>query len=94
MDTVDREHLCPVCGFDLGFRPWDGPNPSDEICPSCHIQFGYHDAAGEDEKGRGKIYAKRRADWVAGGMAWDKGRSEPPAGWNPVAQLKRVGVDV
>ena len=53
--TVDREHFCPVCGFDLGFRPWDGPNPSDEICPCCGIQFGYHDAAGGDEKGRGKI---------------------------------------
>jgi hypothetical protein len=93
VDTVDREHLCYVCGFDLGFRPWDGPFPSDEICPCCGIQFGYHDAwaAASDEKGRTKIYAKWREDWIAAGMPW-RGRGEPaPQGWNPSEQLKRVG---
>jgi hypothetical protein len=93
VDTVDREHLCPVCGFDLGFRPWDGESPSDEICPCCHIQFGYHDAVWGDIERRKNIYAKWRADWIGSGMVWDKGRSEPPPGWNPAAQLKRVGVD-
>jgi len=90
VDAIDREHLCTVCGFDLGFRPWDGPNPSDEICPCCDIQFGYHDAAGGDEKGRAMIYAKRRADWIAAGMPW-RGRGESaPQGWNPGEQVKRV----
>ena len=55
MATIDREQLCPACGFNLGFRPWDGESPSDEICPCCHIQFGYHDAVWGDAQRRGEI---------------------------------------
>jgi hypothetical protein len=39
MDNANIANCCPVCGFDLGFRPWDGASPSNEICLSCGIPF-------------------------------------------------------
>lgn len=47
-----RSTLCPVRGYDLGFQAWDGDSPSDEVCLSCGIQFGYSDATGGDPVGR------------------------------------------
>src|SRR2546421_398332 len=44
MDSVTSNNKCPACGYALGFAPWDGESPSDEICPCCGIQFGYDDA--------------------------------------------------
>ena len=85
---------CPVCGFDLGFPPWNGDSASDEICPCCGIQFGYTDWAGGDAERRKETYVNWRRKWISDGMVWDKGRSDPPPDWNPVAQLKRIGVDV
>ena len=90
MDNVDREHLCPVCGFDLGFRPWDGPNPSDEICPCCGIQFGYHDAAGDDEKGAGR-FTPSGVRIGSRPVCPGEGAARPaPHGWNPGEQVERV----
>jgi hypothetical protein len=81
-----------VCGYDLGFPPWRGLSPSDEICPSCGIQFGYDDAAGGDEGHRIALYAEWRANWVRGGMKWQgRGQPEPP-GWDPTMQLIRAGL--
>jgi len=83
--------LCPSCGYnvfrDLGVYPWDGDLPSDEICPSCSIQFGYHDM---NKEKRNEIYTEWRKRWVKGGMVWDKGKSKPPKDWNPTEQLKNV----
>jgi hypothetical protein len=85
-------HLCPVCGYDLWFAPWVGDSAADEICPSCGIQFGYDDAAGGDPAARPAVYAEWRAAWIAKGMPWDKGYSEPPPDWNPLKQLQRIGI--
>jgi hypothetical protein len=92
MDAVESSHLCPVCGYALGFPPWRETSASDEICPACGIQFGYHDAAGGNMGARSLVYEKWRQQWIKNGMQWDKGRSQPPPGWDPVAQLKRIGV--
>ena len=35
---------CPVCNYNLWFKPWENEIASDEICPSCGIHFGYDDA--------------------------------------------------
>jgi len=51
---------CPVCGYVLQFIPWDGLSASDEICPSCGIQFGYDDAAGGNVQAREEIYKRWR----------------------------------
>jgi hypothetical protein len=82
--------ICPVCGYD-GLE--EEPRPvfgggSFEICPSCGFQFGVTD---DDH---GFTYDAWRKLWVDGGMVWDKGRSQPPAGWDPLLQLAQIGVHV
>ena len=61
---------------------------SFEICPSCGFQFGVSD----DD--RGFTYDVWRKKWIDGGMVWDKGRSSPPPGWDPIRQLARVSDNV
>jgi hypothetical protein len=94
--------LCPVCGYELEEEAWINGSPSDDICLSCGIQFGYHDAAGGDERGRQRIYARWRQRWIDDGMPWggsgrtdalDRAYGAPPSGWDPVEQLRRIGVD-
>jgi acyl carrier protein len=84
--AVVSENYCLVCGYDLGFPPWKGGSASDEICPCCGIQFGYHDVAAE---GRTMVYRDWRYRWVSGGCSWWS-KLGPPQGWNPLEQLKRV----
>lgn len=90
MDPVT--YICPVCGYDgLLDPPWQDDSPSDDICPSCGIQFGYQDAAGGDAVGRAMIYRSWRQRWIDQGMRWHSvGAKLPPDGWNPVAQLQKV----
>ena len=45
MDDANIANCCPVCGFGLGFSPWDGASEPDEICPFCGIPFCYSDCA-------------------------------------------------
>lgn len=79
--------LCPVCGFPNLNEPPRSPKTgagSHEICPSCSFQFGVTD----DD--RGKSYEEWRAHWIANGMIWDNGSSDPPDDWNPIEQLKNT----
>ena len=78
--------LCPVVGYELDCTPWHGESPSDEICPSCGIQFGYDDACPETRTG---VYAAWRTRWMAAGMRWWSSRP-PPASWDPAVQLVLV----
>ena len=84
-------HTCAVCGY-LGLldSPWKGGSPSDEICPSCGIQFGYNDWAGGDLERRQQTHRDWRERWKAGGCRWDARTIPPPPGWDPHEQLKRV----
>ena len=68
MNTIKQNYLCPVCAYNLDFEPWTKDSPSDEICPSCGIQFGYDDAAGGNHDSRQTIYTKWRERWVSQGM--------------------------
>jgi len=87
---------CPVCGYDsLTERPWtEVGGGSYEICPSCGIQFGYTDFAGADLQAREELYERWRREWIENGMRWNKGRSTPPPGWDPVRQLNSIGVNI
>jgi hypothetical protein len=78
--------VCPVCGYpDLEDPPRGASGAGSlEICPSCGFQFGKSD---DDD---GWSYAAWRERWVADGMPWDRGSSEPPEGWDPQAQLRTV----
>jgi hypothetical protein len=58
------ETSCPVCEFELDFAPWGDSGASDEICPSCGIQFGYNDARIDL---RQHVYDEWRAAWIANG---------------------------
>jgi hypothetical protein len=86
MGTMSNCHICPVCGYDLGFVPWD----SLEICPSCYIQFGYDDSTPGGAERRQQIYAEWRQRWINDGMPWSSVGQPPPPGWNPTEQLKRI----
>lgn len=84
-------YMCPVCGYTgLPQAPWQGDLPSDYICPSCGIQFGYDDAGCNGPAGRREIYKQSRNKWIQEGMRWfSKGR-EPPPGWDPERQLRQL----
>jgi hypothetical protein len=88
--TVNKEHQCQACGYDLGFKPWNGDSPSDEICPSCGIQFGYSDFAGGRIDARAERYRSWRLAWIAKGMPWSDVGNSPPEGWDPQQQLKSL----
>ena len=84
---------CPVCGYDgLPDEPWSKDGGSDEICPSCGIQFGYDDAAGGDFAARKLEWQAWRQKWINNGMKWNSA-CPPPTGWNPIEQLKNIGVE-
>ena len=91
----NNDLLCPVCGFQLGFKAWDGDIDSQEICPSCGTQFGYNDAVrhqGDKDK-TAKKYQEIREHWIKGGMKWwstDAVHHAQPVGWDPVEQLKSI----
>jgi hypothetical protein len=93
-----QSQLCPVSGFDFGEEfgepPWSGDSPSDEICLCCGIQFGYTDFAGGDKVARQELYKEWRERWIMGGMRWTGVGASPPERWDPVAQLRRIGVAV
>ena len=85
------QHLCPACGFRLDRPAWDDVSgPSEEICPSCGIQFGYDDAAGGDLHLRRQVYGSWREEWIARGMPWTSVGTPAPKDWNPEEQLRRV----
>jgi hypothetical protein len=89
MDLL-KKNYCPVCGFNLGFAPWVGDSPSDEICPCCGIQYGYTDYAGGDINKRHLIYTRWRNQWIKEKMPWKGIDIEPPDNWNPIEQLKNI----
>ena len=60
--SEDELFQCPVCDVDLDFTPWSGESASDEICPSCGIQFGYNDANPHSRK---QVYHEWRKAWIA-----------------------------
>lgn len=86
--------LCPVCGYRLGFAPWNGASASDEICPCCFIQFGYDDGSAEDENLRAQVYTEWRKRWIAEGMRWNSKGRKPPHEWDPIKQLRSIGVEL
>lgn len=91
MDAIGEHTLCPVCGYDLGFPAWSDGSPSDEICPSCGIQFGYDDAIGlREPEGQSAVYARWRGRWLAWGAPWSSRGQAPPVHWDPVRQLQTI----
>lgn len=57
-----KKYKCPVCKYNLNFKPWEWEKPSDEICPSCWIHFWYNDLRWWDY--REWVYNWWRAKWI------------------------------
>lgn len=70
---------CPVCYSPLDFEPWFVDSASDEICPTCGIQFGYDDARPDL---RTAIYEAWRRAFLAG----DGGKVDPETVQRPWPQ--------
>lgn len=85
---MNNNFLCPACGFNLDFAPWNRESPSDEICPCCWIQFGLDDAV-PDANQRPEVYRRWREEWINERMPW-RGKRSPPLGWDPGVQVQRV----
>ncbi len=86
-----ERYLCPVCGYpDLAEPPWDNDSPSDDICPSCGTQFGYHDAIRGGAGKRQELHRRLREAWRSAGCPWSSYGRPPPAEWNPQEQLQAV----
>ncbi|RHX77411.1 hypothetical protein [Leptospira yasudae] len=90
MVNYKADYLCPACGYELNFLPWNSGFASEEICPCCGIQFGYTDSTPEGEGKEQQI--RYREWWISQGMKWwSKGRPAPP-NWDPKEQLRRIGI--
>jgi ssDNA-binding Zn-finger/Zn-ribbon topoisomerase 1 len=57
--------ICPACGGELDFKPWDNELSSLEICPHCKIQFGYDDELGGATEKKPKLYRLWNEAWLA-----------------------------
>jgi hypothetical protein len=71
--------LCPVCGYEM-----DDPPRDYNICPSCGTEFGLHDL-------NASILELREA-WIKNGPKWWSSTDPQPDGWDPYAQLARLGI--
>lgn len=83
-------YTCPICGYLGLFEPPRDSrgHGSYENCACCGFEFGWTD---EDQ---GFTDEQWRARWIAAGMPWDDGDSAPPRDWDPVAQLRNIGIDL
>lgn len=95
----DDEHKCPVCGWQLHEEAWayHAPsgtwNPSWEICACCGTEFGYQDnVPGDDPSELSTEHRSIRNQWISDGSKWHSTVTQPPAGWDPVAQLHAAGL--
>lgn len=88
LEQIYELKLCPVCGFQLDFKPWNNVGASDEICPCCGIQFGYHDAT---PGRREPIYDEWRQRWIDDGRQWSSTNHAPPE-FDADKQLKQIGL--
>jgi hypothetical protein len=88
---MQKDNYCPVCGYSLDLPAWDEDSPSDEICPSCGIQFGYDDARGGEFR-EGQYFGWRKK-WIQDGCIWYSSQLKPK-NWNPTLQLKNIGVSL
>jgi hypothetical protein len=87
--TMAQTYRCPVCGYDGLAEPAYSPvtgHGSYQICPSCRYEYGVTDGD------RQITHEQWRQRWIDDGMPWrDTGITDPPAGWDPSAQLAALG---
>lgn len=74
-------NTCLVCGYsgDPDFYPGDY-----NICDCCGTEFGYDD--------RVLTHEQLRNEWIANDYPWFYSACPPPAGWDPIRQLRNAGL--
>jgi len=87
---LHKVNLCLACGFQLSEPAWQDGAGSQEICPSCGLQFGYHDTCGGRGDLREGFYVGWRVRWIKEGQPWSGPKMQRPAGWSPASQLRRI----
>jgi hypothetical protein len=88
-------HICPVCGYpelsESAYNEDGGGN--DEICASCGFQFGYSDRGyGIEDPETHQMHREWREKWIKGGMKWYSSFTIQSPRWNPIQQLRNIGV--
>lgn len=89
------KYICPVCGWD---KLDEKPEKQDyNICPCCFTEFGNDDCKFDERSGESlslkdawSILTKK---WLEQGMKWHSSRIKPE-NWNPIEQLKNIGVEI
>ncbi|MDR3450744.1 MAG: hypothetical protein P4M15_13545 [Alphaproteobacteria bacterium] len=83
-----EKYICPVCGYPGLSEPAynDYGNPSFDICVSFWYQFGKTD---DDEH---FTHEQWRQKWIAEGAPWRGKSKKAPSDWNPMEQLRNIGV--
>ncbi len=92
---MHKENPYPICGYgEFDEPPWssDG-SPSYDICPSCGVEFGYQDFAQDEVERRGR-WRDLRQKWIGSGMRWSSSVERRPPSWDPVKQLKNIGIHI
>ena len=77
-------HKCPVCGLASLAEPshnFSGRG-SQDICPSCGVQFGNSDYT--------TSFEELRQNWESNGMRWWSKAQVPPPGWDPQKLIQTV----
>lgn len=74
------EKTCTVCGYEMedGPRDWN-------ICPSCGTEFNLHDV--------NSSIKQLQEWWISTGPEWWSEYNPKPDGWDPLIQLRRIGVE-
>jgi hypothetical protein len=87
-------NICPVCGYPELREPAYGEEGGGnyEICSSCGFHFGYDDRGyGIEEPETPQMHQQWREKWIKEGMKW-YGSKQQPSLWNPVQQLRNIGI--
>jgi Zn ribbon nucleic-acid-binding protein len=85
LERIFAEQVCPACGYQLDFTPWEERIQSERPCPCCGIHFGHDDLF---ELQRPAVYRAWRVQWIGLGKRWWS--KDPPPDFDPDAQLLRL----
>ena len=99
MKKYPIEYYCKVCGLNRNYDPYEDGGPDYSICSCCACEVGNNDYTEES------IYSYR-INWIKQNFHWNlekKGftkeypmwfsENEKPKDWNPIEQLKNIGID-
>jgi len=73
-------YTCPVCGYP----ELKAPPTEFVICPSCGVEFEYHDST--------MSHDELKRQWLRNGAMWHSKVVKEPENWSPLTQLELAGL--